>query len=45
MRAAGGTVAVLSLWSGERRDSRADDEFVAALAALTALRLRPPSAR
>jgi hypothetical protein len=45
MQAAGRTVGTVSLWSGARAYSRADEEFVTAVAALLALRLRRPGAR
>ena len=43
MQAAGRVVGVLSLWSGERPYSRADEEFLLAVATLLALRLTRPS--
>jgi hypothetical protein len=46
--AAGRTAGAVSLWSGERPYSRADEELmaaVAALLALLALRLTRPSGR
>jgi GAF domain-containing protein len=45
MRAAGRTAGVLSLWSGERPYSRADEELMTTVAALLALRLTRPSGR
>ena len=45
MQAASRVVGVLSLWSGERPYSRADEEFIVAVAALLALRLTRPSER
>ncbi len=45
MHAAARVVGTLSLWSGERPYSRADEEFVLTVAALLALRLTRPSAR
>ena len=45
MRAAGRTAGVLSLWSGERPNSRADEELMTTVAALLALRLTRPSER
>jgi GAF domain-containing protein len=45
MRAGGRVVGTLSFWSGERPDSRADEEFVAAAGALLALRLARPGGR
>ena len=45
LRAAGRVVGTLSLWSGERPYSRADEELAATVAALVALRLTRPSAR
>ena len=45
MRAAGRTTGVLSLWSGERPYSRADEELMTTVAALLALRLTRPSER
>lgn len=45
MHAAGSVVGTLSLWSGERPYSRADEELVLTVAALLALRLTRPSGR
>jgi GAF domain-containing protein len=45
MRAAGRTAGVLSLWSGERPYSRADEELMTTVAALLALRFTRPSER
>jgi hypothetical protein len=45
MNASGRVMGTLSLWSGERPYSRADEEFVLTVAALLALRLTRPSAR
>jgi hypothetical protein len=45
MRAAGRTAGVLSLWSGERAYSRADEELMTTVAALLALRFTRPSGR
>ena len=45
MQVADRVVGTLSLWSGERPYSRADEEFVVAVAALLALRLSRSSLR
>ena len=45
MRAGGRTAGVLSLWSGDRPYSRADEEMMTTVAALLALRLTRPSER
>jgi hypothetical protein len=45
MQVADHVVGTLSLWSAERPYSRADEEFVVAVAALLALRLAPSSKR
>jgi GAF domain-containing protein len=45
MQAAGRVVGTLTLWSGDRPYSRADEEFVLAVASLLALRLTRPSGR
>ena len=43
MQAGGRTAGVLSLWSGERPYSRADEELMSTVASLLALRLTRPS--